>query len=219
MRDYNFCPGPCILPESVMEQARDEMMNWRGTGTSVNEMNHRGPEFDSIAKEAEADIRELLEIPNNFEVFFLQGGATNQYAAVAMNLLDGHKGANYLTTGYWGDQCIGEAAKWSMPNDVDNGFARASSWKDLSDPSTWRIDKTAPYFVYVENETANGFEFNDFPFEVIPKSMTLVADMSSNIASKPIDWSKYGVVYAGAQKNLGPSGMTILVVRKDLIGK
>jgi len=219
MRDYNFCPGPCIMPESVMEQARDEMMNWRGSGTSINEMNHRGPEFTSIAKEAEADIRELLSIPDKFKVFFLQGGATNQYAAVAMNLLNGHRTANYLTTGFWGVQCIGEAAKWSTPNDVMVAMLNHLLGQICLTLSTRNIDKSAPYFVYVENETANGFEFNEFPHEVIPEGMTLVADMSSNIGSKPIDWSKYGVVYAGAQKNLGPSGMTILIVREDLIGK
>ena len=115
-----------------------------------------------------------------------------------MNLLDGAKTANYLTTGFWGDQCIKEASKFCNPNDVDGGAARTSKWTTLPNPSNWNIDKSAPYFVYVDNETANGFEFNDFPYEAIPQGMTLVADMSSNIASKPIDWSKYGVVYAGA---------------------
>lgn len=136
-----------------------------------------------------------------------------------MNLLNGAKTANYLTTGFWGDQCIVESEKYCTPNDVDGGFARRSSWTNLPDPSTWKIDASAPYFVYVDNETANGFEFNNFPFEVIPEGMTLVSDMSSNIASKPIDWTKYGVIYAGAQKNLGPSGMTIVIVRDDLIGR
>lgn len=136
-----------------------------------------------------------------------------------MNLLNGHKTANYVTTGFWGDQCFDEAKKYCTPNEVDGGFARASAWRNLPDPSNWKIDPTSPYLVYVDNETANGFEYNNFPFEVIPEGMALVADMSSNIATKPIDWSKYGVVYAGAQKNLGPSGMTLVVVRDDLIGK
>jgi phosphoserine aminotransferase len=196
-RDYNFCPGPCVLPEAVLEEAQRDMMNWRNTGSSVNELNHRDAPYVKISSEARDDLRELLSVPDNFKIFFFQGGATMQYAAVALNLLDGAQTANYLTTGFWGNQCFDEAKKYCVPNEVDF-TARESGWTTLKDPSEWNIDASAPYFVYVDNETANGFEFNDFPFEVIPEGMLLISDMSSNISTKPIDWTKYAAVYAGA---------------------
>jgi phosphoserine aminotransferase len=179
------------------------------------EMSHRSKDFISIAEQAERDLRDLLSIPNNFKVFFFQGGASNQFTAIPFNLLRDKTKANYFTTGAWSKSCIDEAKKFCTANEV---------WPDsknkfttIPDPSTWNIDNEGAYFHYCDNETIHGVEFNDFPYEKLG-DMLLVCDMSSNICSRPIDWTKYGVVYAGSQKNIGPAGACVVVVREDLIG-
>jgi phosphoserine aminotransferase len=179
------------------------------------EMSHRSKDFIQIAEQAEKDFRELLGVPQNYQVFFFQGGATMQFSAIPFNLTKDNKKVNYLTTGAWSEQAFKEAKKVCQPNEVwaDSG----SKFTTVPNPDTWKIEADAAYFHYCDNETIHGVEFNDFPFEKVAGT-TLVCDMSSNIGTRPIDWEKYGVVYAGAQKNLGPAGVCVVVVREDLIG-
>ena len=214
MTIYNFSAGPAVLPHEVLLQAREEMLDWHGSGMSVMEMSHRGKEYMSIQAEAEKDLRELLAIPANYKVLFLQGGASQQFAMVPMNLLRGKKSADYLNTGEWSKKGISEAKKFGTVNVVATGADKNFSYIPAFD--TWQRDPNAAYLHYTPNETIGGVEFNWVPDS---GSVPLVADMSSNILSRPVEISKYGLIYAGAQKNIGPAGLTIVIVREDLIGE
>jgi phosphoserine aminotransferase len=213
-RAFNFAAGPAVLPEPVLEQASREMLDWHGSGMSVMEMSHRGKEFVSIAEQAEADLRELMAIPANYKALFLQGGATLQFASVPMNLLRGKASADYVHTGEWAKKAIAEAKKYCKVNiaasSEDKNFTYAPAQKD------WKLDPNAAYVHYTSNETIGGVEFHWTPDT---GSVPLVADMSSHILSRPVDVSRYGLIYAGAQKNMGPAGLTVVIVRDDLIGQ
>lgn len=213
-RIYNFSAGPAMLPEAVLRQAQDEMLDWQGSGMSVMEMSHRGKEFMSIAEQAEADLRQLMAIPDNYKVLFLQGGASSQFAMVPMNLLRGKQGADYVNTGSWSKKAIAEAKRYCQLNlaatTEDSTFTRAPAQREL------KLDPDAAYVHYTPNETIGGVEFNYIPDT---GDVPLVADMSSTILSRPMDVSKFGVIYAGSQKNIGPAGLTVVIVRDDLIGQ
>ena len=213
-RIFNFSAGPATLPLEVLETARDELVNWHGSGMSVMEMSHRGKEYMSIHAEAEADLRELLAIPANYKVLFLQGGATAQFAAIPMNLLRGKTSADYLNTGEWSKKAIKEAKKYCTVNVVASSEDRNFSYAPTQ--SDWKLDPNAAYVHITQNETIGGVEMFWVPET---GNVPLVADMSSNILSRPIDVSKYGLIYAGAQKNIGPAGVTIVIVREDLLGQ
>lgn len=213
-RVYNFAAGPAVLPEPVLQQAAQEMLDWHGSGVSVMEMSHRGKEFISIAQQAEADLRELLAVPANYKVLFLQGGATLHFAAVPMNLLRGKTRADYVNTGEWSKKAIKEAKRYCTVNvaasSEDRNFSYAPRQAD------WKLDRDAAYVHVCTNETIGGVEFHWVPDT---GGVPLVADMSSHILSRPIDVAKYGLIYAGAQKNIGPAGLAIVIVRDDLLGQ
>jgi phosphoserine aminotransferase len=213
-RLFNFSAGPAALPEPVLKQAAEEMLDWHGSGQSVMEMSHRGKEYMGIHAQAEADLRELMGIPAHYKVLFLQGGATLQFEMIPMNLLRGMPCADYVHTGEWAKKAIKEAKRFGQINTVASSenakFTYAPAQQD------WKLDKDAAYVHYTANETIGGVEFHWVP-DV--GHAPLVCDMSSNILSKPVDISKYGLIYAGAQKNIGPAGLTIVIVREDLIGK
>jgi phosphoserine aminotransferase len=213
-RVFNFSAGPAVLPEEVLQQARDEMLDWHGSGMSVMEMSHRGKEFISIAEQAEADLRELMNIPSNYKVLFLQGGASAQFAMVPMNLLRGKSSADYLHTGEWSKKAIGEAKKYGKANLA--GSSEGSKFTNVPLQSELKLDPNAAYVHYTPNETIGGVEF---PYVPATGNVPLVADMSSTILSRPIDVTKFGLIYAGAQKNIGPSGLTVVIVRDDLLGQ
>jgi phosphoserine aminotransferase len=212
-RAYNFSAGPAALPEPVLRLAAEEMLDWHGSGMSVMEMSHRGKEFIAIAAEAEALLRELLAVPKNYKVLFMQGGAIGENAIVPMNMLRGKSGADYIDTGEWSKKSIKEAKKYCTVNvaasAADSGYARVPARE------TWKLDPNAAYVHICANETIGGVEYHYTP-DV--GSVPLVADMSSNILSRPVDVAKYGLIYGGAQKNIGPAGLTIVIVRDDLIG-
>jgi phosphoserine aminotransferase len=210
-RIFNFSAGPAMLPAEVLARAGDEMLDWRGSGMSVMEMSHRGSEFMSIAAEAEADLRGLLAIPASYKVLFLQGGATLQFAQVPMNLLRGKAKADYVLTGEWSKKAVKEAKNY-----CDVAIAASSEDKNFTyAPKAWKTRKDAAFVHYCSNETIGGVEFHDIPRTDLP----LVADASSHFLSRALDVSKFGLIYAGAQKNAGPAGLTIVVVREDLIGQ
>jgi phosphoserine aminotransferase len=212
-RIFNFSAGPAVLPEEVLARAGDEMLDWRGTGMCVMEMSHRGKEFISIAAEAEKDLRELLAIPAHYKVLFLQGGATLQFAQIPMNLLAGKGKADYVLTGEWSKKAVKEAQAY-----CDVRIAASSEDKAFTyAPKNWDIRAESAYVHYCSNETIGGVEFHEIPR--LEKSVPLVADASSHLLSRPLDVSKFGLIYAGAQKNIGPAGLTIVLVREDLIGK
>ncbi|MEW8331217.1 MAG: 3-phosphoserine/phosphohydroxythreonine transaminase [Candidatus Thiodiazotropha sp.] len=212
-RVFNFSAGPAMLPEEVLQQAREEMLDWHGTGMSVMEMSHRGKEFMSIAEQAEADLRGLLQIPENYKVMFLQGGASSQFAMVPMNLTRDNAKADYINTGSWSKKAIAEAKRFAEVNlaatTEDAKFTTTPAQSDL------KLDPAAAYVHYTPNETIQGVEF---PYVPETGGVPLVADFSSTILSRPIDVNKYGIIYAGAQKNIGPAGLTLAIVREDLIG-
>ena len=214
MQVYNFSAGPAVLPKVVLEQARDEMLDWHGSGMSVMEMSHRGKEFMAIAHQAEADLRELMAIPANYKVLFLQGGATSQFSMVPMNLLRGKTQADYIHTGIWSEKAIEEARRYATINVAASSADRACTYAPAQ--TAWQLERDAAYVHYTTNETIGGVEFHWMP---ATGDVPLVADMSSNILSKPVDVSRFGLIYAGAQKNIGPAGLTIVIVREDLIGK
>jgi phosphoserine aminotransferase len=211
---YNFSAGPAVLPKEVLQQAAAEMLDWHGSGMSVMEMSHRGKEFMSIAAEAEADLRELLAIPANYKVLFLQGGAHAQFSMIPLNLLRNKKAADYIDTGIWSQKAIAEARKYCEVNvaasSADHNYTYAP------EQSAWKLDPDAAYVHYTSNETIGGVEIFWTPET---GDVPLVCDMSSHILSRPIDVSRYGLIYAGAQKNIGPAGLTIVIVREDLIGE
>ena len=211
-RIYNFSAGPAALPEDVLKQAQDEMLDWQGSGMSVMEMSHRGKAFMSIAEQAEADLREIMAIPDNYKVLFLQGGASSQFAMVPINLLGDKGKADYINTGQWSKKAIAEAKRYCDVNVIAS--SEDSNFTTVPDQSSLPTSTDAAYLHYTPNETIVGVEFPYVPETNVP----LVADMSSTILSRPIDVSKFGVIYAGAQKNIGPAGLTIAIVRDDLIG-
>jgi len=213
MTIYNFSAGPAVLPKEVLQQAQTELLDWHGSGMSVMEMSHRGKEYMGIQAQAEADLRELMGIPANYKVLFLQGGASQQFAMIPLNLLRGKLSADYVNTGEWSKKAISEAKKFSNVNVVANNTDKNASYVPAFD--TWKLDKDAAYVHYTPNETIGGVEFNWIP-DV--GNVPLVADMSSCILSRPVDVSKFGLIYAGAQKNIGPAGLTIVIVRDDLVG-
>jgi phosphoserine aminotransferase len=212
-RVYNFGAGPATLPEPVLEQAAAEMKDWRGTGMSVMEMSHRGKAFIGIHAEAEAGLRELLAIPDSYKVLFLQGGAAAQFAVVPMNLLRGKTAASYIDSGHWAGRAMADAKRYCRihvaASSKDANYSYAPKQRD------WKIDPESAYVHYTSNETIGGVEFHWIPDT---GAIPLVADASSHILSRPLDVSRFGLIYAGAQKNIGPAGMAIVIVRDDLIG-
>jgi len=212
-RVYNFSAGPAALPEAVLKQAQDEMLDWHGSGMSVMEMSHRGKEFMSIAEQAEADLRELMTIPDNYKVLFLQGGASAQFAMVPMNLMAEGDEADYFLTGAWSKKAIAEAKRFGKVNVVAD--TSDSKFTTLPEENSVRFSGDADYVHYTPNETIQGIEF---PYVPDTGAVPLVADMSSTILSRPVDVSRFGIIYAGAQKNVGPAGLTLVIVRDDLIG-
>ena len=214
MRVFNFSAGPAVLPEEVLKQAAEEMLDWHGCGTSVMEMSHRGKEFIGIAGQAEADLRELMAIPKNYKVLFLQGGASLQFEMVPINLLRGKTVADYVHTGEWAKKAIRAAKNFCNVNTVASSEDANFSYAPTQE--TWKCSPEAAYLHYTANETIGGVEFHWIPDT---GEVPLVCDMSSNILSKPIDVSQYGLIYAGAQKNIGPAGLTLVIVREDLVGQ
>ena len=211
-RVFNFSAGPAMLPAEVLEQAREEMLDWQGSGMSVMEMSHRGKEFMQIAAQAEQDLRELLAVPDDYKVLFLQGGASTQFALIPMNLAAGGQGADYLNTGAWSKKAIAEA-KRHLPVNVaasteTEQFTRAPAQAELA------LDAGAAYVHYTPNETIGGVEFSYIPDT---GDVPLVADVSSTLLSRPLEVSRYGILYAGAQKNVGPAGLTLVIIRQDLL--
>lgn len=210
---YNFSAGPAVLPKDVLLKAREEMLDWHGSGMSVMEMSHRGKEFLQIASEAESDLRDLLSIPTNYKVLFLQGGAHTQFSMIPLNLLGDRKSADYIETGIWSEKAIAEAGKFCRVNVAAS--SRDKNFTYAPQQSEWKLNSEAAYVHYTSNETIGGVEVFWTPDT---GDVPLVADMSSHILSRPIDISRYGLIYAGAQKNIGPAGLTIVIVRDDLIG-
>ena len=213
-RAFNFSAGPAMLPTEVLERAREEMLDWQGSGMSVMEMSHRGKEYMSIAEKAEATLRDIMGIPSNYKVLFLQGGASSQFAMIPMNLLRGKDAADYINTGAWSKKAIGEAKRYCKVNVA--ATSEDSKFNTVPAFDTWQLNPDAAYVHYTPNETIGGVEF---PFVPETGEVPLVADMSSTILSRPIDVSKFGLIYAGAQKNIGPAGLTLVIVRDDLIGQ
>ncbi len=215
-RVFNFSAGPATLPQKVIERAQQEMLDWNGSGMSVMEMSHRGKEFMSIAEKAEADLRELMNIPSNYKVLFLQGGASSQFAMVPLNLLRGKGKADYINTGSWSKKAIAEAKRYCDVNVAFDASAESGKFTFSPQQGDLNLSADAAYVHYTPNETIEGVVF---PYVPETGDVPLVADMSSLILSGPMDVSKYGVIYAGAQKNIGPAGLTVVIVRDDLIGQ
>ncbi|HEX9773800.1 MAG TPA: 3-phosphoserine/phosphohydroxythreonine transaminase [Steroidobacteraceae bacterium] len=212
-RVFNFSAGPAALPVEVLEQVRDELLDWRGHGASVMELSHRGKPFLGVAQQAEADLRELLAVPAGYKVLFLQGGATGQFAAIPLNLTTRDSTADYVNTGAWSKKAIGEAKKYCRVNVAADA---AGHYTSIPPQSQWRLTAGASYLHYTPNETIGGVEFHWVPDT---GSVPLVADFSSTILSRPIDVARFGVIYAGAQKNMGPPGLVVVIVRDDLLGQ
>ena len=212
-RVYNFSAGPSAFPESVLQQAQQEMMEWRNSGLSVMEMSHRGKHFSIIAAELESDLRELMTIPENYKVLFLQGGASAQFSFIPQNILAGKTKACYLNTGAWSEKAIKDAKPYCEV--LVSASSEDTKFTTIPDAASWAIDEQAAYLHYTSNETIHGVEFQGIPDS---KGLPLVCDMSSNILSRAIDVSQYGLIYAGTQKNMGPAGVTVVIVRDDLVG-
>lgn len=212
-RVINFSAGPATLPESVLRQVQEEMLDWEGSGMSVMEMSHRGKPFMRIASEAEQDLRDIAEIPANYKVLFMQGGATAQFALVPLNLKAGKRSADYVLTGDWGKKAVKEAGKYLTANTAAS--SAAENFTHIPDRASWQLDDDAAYVHITPNETIHGVEFHEVP-DTGP--VPLVADMSSNLLSRPMEVEKYGLIYGGAQKNVGPAGLTLVIVREDLLG-
>ena len=225
MRIFNFSAGPAVLPTAVLEQVRDELLDWHGRGMSIMEMSHRGKDFSGVIEEAEADLRELMGIPANYKVLFLQGGATQQFAQIPMNLLAG-RSADYVLTGSWSKKAFketqrvcGETAARCIASTEDKA-AVADGFTRLPASAELQVNADAAYLHLCTNETIHGVELLDEAAFLagVPTGVPVVADMSSHILSRPMDVSRYGLIYAGAQKNIGPSGLTLVIVREDLLG-
>ncbi len=213
-RVFNFSAGPAMLPTEVIRQAQDEILDWHGSGMSVMEMSHRGKEFVGIATTAEKDLRELLNIPQNYRVLFLQGGATSQFAMVPLNLIGKTGKADYANTGAWSKKAIAEARRYGTVNVCAS--SEADGYNSVPAFADWNLSMDASYLHITPNETIGGVEYQGLPDS---GDTPLVADMSSTILSRPVDISCYGLIYAGAQKNIGPAGLTIVIIRDDLIGQ
>ncbi|MEC5341825.1 3-phosphoserine/phosphohydroxythreonine transaminase [Brenneria populi] len=212
---FNFSAGPAMLPVEVLRRAEQELCNWHGLGTSVMEISHRSKEFMQVAAESEQDLRDLLKIPANYKVLFCHGGARAQFAAVPLNLLGDKTQADYIDGGYWAHSAVKEAEKYCTPNVVDVK-TRVDGLRSVKPMSEWALSDDSAFVHYCPNETIDGLaieETPDFGDKIV------VADFSSSILSRPIDVSRYGVIYAGAQKNVGPAGLTLVIVREDLLGK
>lgn len=211
-RVFNFSAGPAALPLEVLEQIQADIPEWMGTGMTVMELSHRSKEFIGVAEQAEADLRELMSVPDDYAVLFLQGGATAQFALLPMNLAGPEQTVDYLVTGAWGRKAVKEAGALRQVNVVADGAA--SNFTDVPAQSEWQCSGDAAYFHYTPNETIGGVEIHEPP---MVGDVPILADMSSTILSRPIDVSRFGVIYAGAQKNIGPAGITVVIVRKDLL--
>ncbi|MDD9963723.1 MAG: 3-phosphoserine/phosphohydroxythreonine transaminase [Gammaproteobacteria bacterium] len=212
-RPFNFSAGPAALPEEVLNQVREELLDYRGSGMSVMEMSHRSPEFIEIAEAAEADLRALLGAPDDYRLLFLQGGATTQFAAVPLNLIDGKAGADYVETGSWSTKAIKEAGRYCTVNVA--ATSAAEGFNQIPPFDAWRLDRAAAYLHICGNETIGGVQFHSYPDCGVP----LVADLSSELLSRPIDVTQFGLIYAGAQKNIGPAGLTLVIVHEELLGR
>lgn len=212
-RCYNFCAGPAALPVPVLEQARDEMLDWRGAGLSIMEMSHRSPEVVGVAERAQATLRELMGISDDYAVLFLQGGASTQFSAVPLNLMGENGVADYVNTGQWSKKAIAEGKRYGAINVAAS--SEDTRFSTIPAVDTWQLSDNAAYLHYTPNETIGGVEY----FWVPQVKAPLVADMSSTILSRPVNVADYGVIYAGAQKNIGPAGLTLVIVRRDLLGK
>ena len=213
-RAFNFCAGPAALPTAVLERAQAEMLDWQGKGLSVMEMSHRSDEYVAIAEKAEQDLRDLLAIPSNYKVRFLQGGASQQFAEIPLNLLPEDGVADYIDTGIWSKKAIEEAQRFGNVNVAAS--AKGYDYFAIPGQNEWQLSKKAAYLHYASNETIGGLQFDWVPDA---GDTPLVVDMSSDILSRPIDVSQYGLIYAGAQKNIGPSGLVVAIVREDLLGR
>lgn len=210
---YNFCAGPAMLPPAVMAKAQQELVDWQGHGISIMEFSHRDKNFVKVAEQAEQNLRDLMNIPDNYRVLFSHGGGRGQFAAVPLNLIGATGKADYLITGSWSKAAVKEARKYGEVNVVAEPCAN-NGLNSVAPQSQWQLSKDAAYLHYCPNETVDGIEMFEEPKVDVP----LVADLSSTILSREIDVSKYGLIYAGAQKNIGPSGLSIVIVRDDLIG-
>lgn len=211
-RCYNFCAGPAALPVPVLERARDEMLNWHGAGLSIMEMSHRSTEVMGVAARAESALRELMGISDDYAVLFLQGGASTQFSAVPLNLLGEDGVADYVNTGQWSKKAIAEAKRFGAVNVAAS--SEDTKFSTIPPREDWKLSDNAAYLHYTPNETIGGVEY----FWVPEVDAPLVVDMSSTILSRPVNVADYGVIYAGAQKNIGPAGLTLVIVRRDLLG-
>ncbi|PTQ68472.1 phosphoserine aminotransferase [Pseudomonas sp. GV071] len=213
-RAFNFCAGPAALPEAVLQRAQAELLDWNGKGLSVMEMSHRSDDYVAIAEKAEQDLRDLLAIPSNYKVLFLQGGASQQFAEIALNLLPEDGTADYIDTGIWSKKSIEEARRYGNVNVAAS--AKPYDYFAIPGQNEWQLSKDAAYVHYASNETIGGLQFDWIPET---GDVPLVVDMSSDILSRELDVSKFGLIYAGAQKNIGPSGLVVVIVREDLLGR
>ena len=211
-RVWNFSAGPAALPQAVLERAQRDMLDWNGSGASVMEQSHRGKRFIAMAAQAEADLRELMQVPADYAVLFLQGGATQHFAQIPMNLAGEGDSADYIVSGHWSAKAASEAKPYVRVNVAASG--EADDYLKLPPRDSWQLDPNAAYVHYTPNETIHGVEFHGVP-EV--GAAPLVADMSSNILSEPLDVGRFGLIYAGAQKNIGPSGLVLMIIRRDLL--
>lgn len=217
MRPYNFSAGPAVMPDDVLHQAAAEMLDWHGSGMGVMEMSHRGKEFGQIYAEAEADLRELLAVPANFKLLFMQGGGLAENAIVPLNLSRGQT-ADFVVTGSWSQKSAQEAAKYCTSHVAAN--TKANGYTTLANPASWQLS-TQPAYVHIcSNETINGVEYHELPdLKALGCDAPLVIDFSSHVASRPVDWTRVGLAFGGAQKNLGPAGLTLVAVREDLLDR
>lgn len=209
---FNFSAGPAMMPTEVMQQARDEFLNWNNTGVSIAEISHRSQQFMDLAKQSIQDLRDLVKIPENYHILFLSGGSRTQFSAVPMNLLGNFKSTTYVQTGYWGKCAADEASRYTNVNRIAN--SESDNYLKIPDQKMWSDFSDSAYLHYVDNETIHGVEFNFIPES---KNIPLVCDMSSNFLSRPFDVSKYGLIYACSQKNIALAGITIVIVRDDLL--
>jgi phosphoserine aminotransferase len=220
MTTFNFCAGPAMLPTAVMQQAQQEFINWQQQGCSVMEISHRSKAFIKVAAEAEQDLRDLLNIPANYKVLFMHGGGRGQFSAAPLNVFNaqanaGNSSADYIVSGAWSKSAVEEGHKYGQLNVQDIRSKTDDNLRTIVDPSQWQLNSNAAFVHCCPNETVDGIEFTGLPKTEVP----IVADLSSTILSRPIDVSRYGVIYAGAQKNIGPSGLTLAIVREDLLPK
>ena len=211
---WNFSAGPAALPREVLERAQRELLDWNGSGMSVMEQSHRGKRFIAMAAQAEADLRELAAIPDDYAVLFLQGGATQHFAQIPMNLAGEGGSADYIVNGHWGEKAANEAAPYVRVNVAAN--SKGENYRRLPPRAEWQLDPTAAYVHYTPNETIHGVQYHAVPDT---GDVPLVADMSSDILSAPLDVRRFGLIYAGAQKNIGPSGLVLMIARRDLLAR